>query len=363
MNDGSLFDAPDIPDVDGEKNVIEDEFSGAQNFAFVGAGAGGCRIADAFWKQGYRRVVEINTTEQDMQSLACPNTLILPVGGAAKEPKKGLEAIEGNSGKIIDKLREGLGDDVDRVLICAGSGGGTGTGSVIPLMRCVQKYLDGIGKDSNKKVGAILTVPKRSESAKVHKNAQAILSSVFKAGELSPIFLIDNDTIYNMFPDLSIGKYWPTVNNYFAQLFHAFNVLAGRSSDKAVFDETEYKTILESGNVSIGAIKLTKYDRSAISDSMRTALDSSFLVEGVDFSSAKMAATVVVGNRDTLENKIKMDDIDHAVSLLSDFLEVPTVHLGIYEGNNPDLRLYTIVGGLDAPQKRLSEVGKRGKEA
>ncbi len=56
---------PDMPVPEAyveETKKIEDEFDGAFNFAFIGAGQGGGRIAETFHKFGYRRVCALNTS-------------------------------------------------------------------------------------------------------------------------------------------------------------------------------------------------------------------------------------------------------------------------------------------------------------
>lgn len=363
MNDDKLiFDAPDIPEADAKGQAeIADTFTAAEKVAFIGAGAGGCRVADAFWKLGYRRVLALNTTDQDMAQLACPNRLIIgAASGAGKDPAKGKLAVEAEMGTVVDKMREVFGP-AKRILICCGGGGGTGTGAAIPLIEAAKRYADATGME--KKIGLIVTVPKRTESAKVQGNAYHLLAELFSlvdAGSISPLILIDNDTVIGQFPKLSAGPaYWATINDYVARLYHAFNLLAGRESDMEVFDPQEYRSVLESGFVVFGAARIDAMDRSSISESMRKALQANFLSEGVDFGTAKFAAALAVANAETLD-KIPRDDIDHAISMLAQFLKVETVCLGIYEGNNPDLRLYTIVGGLEAPHARLADLQKRG---
>ena len=70
---------PDIlippPQKDETKKVIEDEVDVAFNFAFLGAGQGGSRIAENFYKLGYRRTAVINTAQQDLNSIDLENKL------------------------------------------------------------------------------------------------------------------------------------------------------------------------------------------------------------------------------------------------------------------------------------------------
>ena len=359
-----LFDAPEIPEVAEEElaKVVDDTFESAIKFAIIGSGAGGCRLADAFYKRGYQRVFCINTTEQDMMNIQCPNKLIIDAGGASKDPNKGKDAISSHKETLVDKFRESFGEEVERIIVCVGAGGGTGTGSALVLLDAAKKFLDTVGvADVEKKVGILVTIPKRSESKVVQKNAYELLKELFaKVGkEFSPLMVLDNDTIYSKFPNLSPVSYWPTINNYFVNLFHAFNVLADKPSEMEVFDKTEFITALESGVLIFGAILLKKFDRGLLSESMRDALNTAFLAGGFDITSTKFSAAIAVANEEILSTHVRRDDIDHAMSLLGKYLDVQTVCLGIYQGTNPDLRVYTIASGLDTPVKRLNEIKKR----
>ena len=67
-------DIPDIP-LPSEappEAKIEDKFDSAYKFAIVGVGQGGSRLAETFWKLGYRRVAVINTAAQDLKSIKVP---------------------------------------------------------------------------------------------------------------------------------------------------------------------------------------------------------------------------------------------------------------------------------------------------
>ena len=67
--DISLPDIP-MPEPEPEKETeVKDELDGAFNFAFIGAGQGGSRIAETFHKLGYRKTAAINTAMQDLNTI------------------------------------------------------------------------------------------------------------------------------------------------------------------------------------------------------------------------------------------------------------------------------------------------------
>ena len=126
-----VIDFPDIPLPDDEpiEDAIKDTFDDAAfNFAVVGVGQGGSRLAESFWNLGYRRVGVINTAQQDLSLIKIPesNKLLIGDGGAGKNPDAADEVFRTRYEDILDFLKKTFGAGYERVLVCAGAGGGTG---------------------------------------------------------------------------------------------------------------------------------------------------------------------------------------------------------------------------------------------
>ena len=73
--DISLPEIP-LPTVQDKKDDIKDECDVAFKFAFIGAGQGGSRIAEAFYNLGYRKLSAINTAQQDLNTVKVRDILI-----------------------------------------------------------------------------------------------------------------------------------------------------------------------------------------------------------------------------------------------------------------------------------------------
>ena len=67
---------------------VEDDVEVAFKFAFVGAGQGGSRLAQAFKKIGYNRICAINTAQQDLNTLDLEHKLCIGDGGAGKNKRR-----------------------------------------------------------------------------------------------------------------------------------------------------------------------------------------------------------------------------------------------------------------------------------
>ena len=131
VNTDFMVDVPDIPLPPEEEevaNIINDEFDAAFNFAIVGVGQGGSRLAETFYNLGYRRVCVINTAPQDLATIKLPdnNKLLIGGKGAGKNPEKAEAIFRERREDIFDFLKNNFGGNYDRVLVCVGTGGGTG---------------------------------------------------------------------------------------------------------------------------------------------------------------------------------------------------------------------------------------------
>ena len=194
------IDLPDIPMPEDNPQIqeIEDEFEGAYKFAIIGVGQGGSRIAETFWNLGYRRVCVINTAKQDLKYINIPEDrkLLLDHGGAGKDPDTAEKIFQENSEEICDFFHSKLGNSYDRVLVCAGAGGGTGAGGGPVVFKIVKD-------NTSATVGFISALPTKAEGNQVAKNTKRTMQKVVeytKDGILSPLIVLNNQKIKQLYP-------------------------------------------------------------------------------------------------------------------------------------------------------------------
>jgi cell division GTPase FtsZ len=255
-------------------------------------------------------------------------------------------------------MRQSFGEDIERIIICAGAGGGTGSGSALPLYKLARYYLQQIG--AKDKVGMIVTLPKKTEGGKVQGNAYQVLSDLkllVDSKDITPFILVDNETIHQMFPNVSAKEFWNTANKNIVGLFDIFNVLACQNSQYATFDREDYRSLLDSGTLIFGATKLTQYEKDTdISDGLRNNLKRTLLSE-VDLTSASHIAAILCAP-DKLLGVLPQSHIDLAFTTLERMVSGENrdvmMHQGIYEAKRLGLYLYTMVGGLKIPENRLN---------
>ena len=157
-------------------------------------------------------------------------------------------------------------------------------------------------------------------------------------------------------------QFWPTLNNTVAGLFHIFNLLSTKNSNYTAFDPADYDTVMKTKGCMIFGVTSVKdiQNETSISDALKQNLEKTLLADGFDLTTAEGAASIVVGGT-TLYEEVPglMDSIEYGFDTLATITGGAIVHRGIYEDPNKDkLVAYTIVGGLDAPQKRLDDLKK-----
>ena len=352
---------PPPPQEKEEVKEIKDEVEVSFNFAFMGAGQGGSRVAEGFYKLGYRKIAVLNTAEQDLNTINLDNKLLIGSGGAGKDPSQGEKAFSSRKEDVLDFMKYSFGEEVDRVFVCAGAGGGTGAGTVAPLVKTAQEYQESVGSKS-KSVGVILALPKKSEGKKVSENAHNTLSKIWglvESGDVSPLILLDNEKISQMYPNLVVSNFWQTANMSMAGLFHLFNLTTAKDSSYSSFDSNDYKGILDSGLIVFGASNVQDWkDPVSISRAVRENLQNNLLSGGIDISGGSCAAAVVIGGKEQLDN-IPQSHLDGAFDQLTRMLQdSSTVHRGIYSGDKPELTIFTTVGNIPKPVEKLEELKK-----
>ncbi len=356
------------PDI-GQSTSIDDQIKGSARYGWIGVGQCGGRLIKSFYDIGYRKVLAVDTTQDNLDSLDIPKNqkFLMSVSEeyTDKDMKTGQRAIQQHQQEILHLARQIFGLRVDHIMVIFGAGGGTGSGSVVGLVEIAKRYVRYVGsKNPNKNVGVVMTLPAISKivSPVVAKNAYKIavkLSRVARAGKISPLIIVDNDKINTMYPEMAIKLPWFGINNGFARLFDTFNTLSNLSSQYSSFSPADYRDIMEAGGCAImGLTKVHKFnDPFAISKAMKDNLEKTLLADGFDLSTAKAAGCIVVGGKELISSvKGLQNNIDYAFDILSEITGEATIHRGIYEDDGDCLRVYTIIGGLDSPTAQLREL-------
>ena len=326
-------------------------------FAFIGSGEGGGRLAATFGRMGYPAAA-INTTGADLARLRLPGSqkLVLPIaaGGAGQEPELGRQAVLVHQDRVRAFLRA-MTLEADHVVLCIGGGGGTGTGSLPELVRLLRAL--------KRPVGVIYTLPRDVEGTAVKVNALRALSQVYQmaeGGEISPLVLVDNNRIGELFPEVSLARFWPKANQFLADLWDAFNRLSMRESEfYSALDGTDYLRLLSAGKcAALGYAEVVDLKSPVgLARAMSEAVHSGLLAGGFDLSTASAVGTIVVGSANTLRH-LPAAYLDNGLRVVGEIMRGGYAFSGVYadSGVYARLKLYVLFSGLDLPLERVQEL-------
>ncbi len=346
-----------------------DRHNGSVRFAWIGSGQCGGRLVTSLYNLGYSKALALNTTSHDLDllDLSKRHKFVMDIGskGAGKDMRRGSEAVIRHRQAILHRCEGIFGQDIDHIMVCIGAGGGTGSGSALGLVDLAKNYIRHC-KTANpdKSVGVMMTLPTVGEakSPLIAENAYTVaqeLSDMAARGEISPLIIIDNAKISDMYPNLTVREFWPTINDTVTTLFDIFNRLSARPSRYTSFDQADYYSVISAGGCCImGLTQVTEYrDKFSLSEGVNENLERTLLADGFDLKTAKVAGSIAVGGEKVMASVPGLkDNIDYAFDTLADITGSATLHRGIYEDNRDSLRVYTIIGGLDTASQRLAQL-------
>jgi cell division GTPase FtsZ len=379
--EGAFVPGPTVETEDLLPCSGKDQSTGSTRYAWIGAGQCGGRLVKSFYDLGYQKVLAVDTTGHDLALLDLPESqkFLLDDGRDqhnATSAEETARALKQHRQDILHLARQTITAQVDRLMICCGAGGRTGSGSVLELIETAKRYARYIGtKSPSRSVGVMMALPDAGElrSARVARNAHrvtATLCQMAAAGEISPLILVDNQKAGKIPRGTTRSSFWSGINRTVASLFDAFNRLSSLSSPYTCFDPADYDRIMSAGGCLImGAAQVDRLDDPlAISQAVEDSLQTTWLAGGEDLSAAKAAGCVVVGDHELMAHiKGLQDNIDYAFDMLSEVTGRAISYRGIYEDETEGLRVYTIISGLGIPKARLIEMDEerqpRGRNA
>lgn len=323
------------------------------NLGFIGIGQCGGNIANEFAKLGYKAVA-INTSLTDLEKLEHihkNNRLLINFGlqGAGKNPEIGRAAFEEHIEEVMHLLEQVFGNEHDMIFVCAGLGGGTGSG--------IAPVLSQILTEQGFTVGMIVTIPSDIESAKVKIVALNAFEEISQLENIGAIFIIDNAKTTKLPSQIGIKTKYSIVNENMALKIDAVNKMTVFSSEMA-FDARDLLTLLSTRGYAVIAtaeiedISSIK-ESEVLAQSARSALDSSIFAN-TDFAMTKGCALLFElpegGSHYLTEEAIS--------KLQKEFGSPFEVFTGIYESKKKkrEVSLHILASGLPFPFERLKKI-------
>lgn len=338
-------------------------------FGLVGLGQAGGKIVDSMYsiqdkdKKPYYSAIAVNSFVGDLKALKnIPESHRYVLKGfekgCARDPRLGYEALESNdNNKNIYGMMERQFEDSEYILLCAGLGGGTGTGILLNMI----EYASYLGKP----VGIIITLPRQSDSIEEKSNALEVLIQLREKmkDQIAAIIPVDNEKLYQEYLAANrAGKIAGDVdwkedsNRRIAEAIHEINICTAMASSEA-FDSADFTKILTAG----GSVQLTKTKIPAkemesweeLSIAMQSSLEEdNLLCSSFNYASATHLGTSILRPHHRLQ-KQKYNDLMLKDIIDKELKNIAPNALGYYTGllewESDYLLVYSIIGGMDLP--------------
>lgn len=307
---------------------------GQANIKVIGAGGAGNNMVGWLYKKGIKgaEIIACNTDKQHLGIIDADRKFLIGKSitkglGCGGFPEKGAEAAK----ESLQELKESL-KGADMVFVCAGMGGGTGTGAA-PIVANLAKEMGSI-------VIGTVTMPFKIERARVDK-AEFGLHQLRQVTDT--VIVIDNNRLVQIAGNLPIQQAFAVANELVATMIKGIVETIAVPS-LVNLDFADVKAIMQNGGVAvIGVGSSDTTDR--VEEAVKGALSNPLLE--VDYKGATGALIHVIGGHD-----MTLDDINKVGELVTESLDDDAnVIWGarVTEDMKGRITVMTIITGVKSP--------------
>jgi len=315
-----------------KKNI--DVEVGQANIKVIGVGGAGNNMVGWLYNKGIRgaEILAVNTDKQHLDITDSDAKFIigreLTKGlGCGGYPERGAEAAQESMQEIKDHLRKS-----DMVFVCAGMGGGTGTGAAPVVAQ--------VAKDAGAIVIGTVTMPFNIERARVDK-AEFGLQQLRQVSDT--VIVIDNNRLVNIAGNLPIRQAFAVANELISTMIKGIVETIAVPS-LVNLDYADVKAIMTNGGVA--AIGVGSSDtNNRVDEAVKGALSNPLL--DISYEGATGALIHVVGGPD-----MTLDEINRVGELVTETLDDDAnVIWGarINDQMKGKLTVMTIITGVNSP--------------
>ena len=276
---------------------------GQANIKVIGVGGSGNNMVGWLYNKGIKgaEIIACNTDQQHLNMVNSDRKFLLGKGvtrglGCGGFPEKGAEAAK----ESLQELKESLKNS-DMVFVCAGMGGGTGTGAA-PIVASV-------ARDTGAIVIGTVTMPFKIERARVEK-AEFGLEQLRAVSDT--VIVIDNNRLVSIAGNLPIQQAFAVANELIATMIKGIVETIAVPS-LVNLDYADVKAIMKNGGVA--AIGVGSSDTTnKVDEAVKGALQNPLL--DINYNGATGALIHVCGGPD-----MTLDDINRVGELVTESLD------------------------------------------
>ena len=307
---------------------------GQANIKVIGVGGAGNNMVSWLYKKGVKgaEIVACNTDQQHLNFTEADRKFLLGRDvtrglGCGGFPDKGAEAAQEAIQEIKDSLK-----DADMVFVCAGQGGGTGTGGAPVVAQ--------VARDTGAIVIGTVTMPFKIERARVDK-AEFGLQQLRQVTDT--VIVIDNNRLVTIAGNLPIRQAFAVANELIATMIKGIVETIAVPS-LVNLDYADVKAIMKNGGVA--AIGVGASDtNNRVEEAVKGALSNPLL--DINYKGATGALIHVSGGPD-----MTLEEINRIGELVTESLnDDANVIWGarVAEEMKGKLTVMTIITGVKSP--------------
>ncbi|MFH1649304.1 MAG: cell division protein FtsZ [Candidatus Woesearchaeota archaeon] len=270
---------------------------GQANIKVIGVGGAGNNMVNWLYTKGVKgaEIIATNTDQQHLNMTACDKKILmgreLTRGlGCGGFPTKGYDAAHESQAAIKEALQ-----GADMIFLCAGMGGGTGTGAA--------SYTAKIAKDAGAIVIGTVTMPFNIERARIDK-AEIGLQQLRENSDT--VIVIDNNRLVKIAGNLPVQQAFAVANELVATMIKGIVETIAVPS-LVNLDFADVKAIMSDGGVA--AIGIGSSDtKNRVDECVHAALSNPLL--DISYEGAEGALIHVEGGPDlTLDEISKIGEL------------------------------------------------------
>jgi cell division protein FtsZ len=264
---------------------------GQANIKVIGAGGAGNNMVSWLYKRGIKgaEIIAVNTDKQHLQISEADKKFIIGRDvtrglGCGGFPQKGAEAAQESLADLKAALHQS-----DMVFVCAGMGGGTGTGSAPVIAQ--------LAKDTGAIVIGTVTMPFNIERARIEK-AEFGLEQLRKHADT--VIVIDNNRLVQIAGNLPIQQAFAVANELVSTMIKGIVETIAIPS-LVNLDFADVRAIMTNGGVA--AIGVGSSDTTnRVDEAVKGALENPLL--DINYTGAIGALIHVIGGPDMTLDEI-----------------------------------------------------------
>jgi cell division protein FtsZ len=278
-------------------NSNNSDLVGTAKIKVIGCGGGGGNMANWLYKKGVKgaEIIAFNTDKQHLDLIEADRKFLIGRDstrglGAGGFPEKGREAAQESAQEIKAALK-----DADMVFVCAGMGGGTGTGSAPFVAQCA--------KDVGAIVIGTVTMPFKIERARVDR-AEFGLQALRQHSDT--VIVIDNNRLVQIAGNLPVNQAFAVANELVATMIKGIVEIIAVPS-LVNLDFADIKAIMTQGGVAVIGVGASDTN-NRVEEAVKGALANPLL--DISYEGATGAIIHVTGGQDmTLDEVARVGDI------------------------------------------------------